>query len=105
MGICNENKDSAAKKRKINNDSIYPVNLLHTIKSKYIFIKISEILCEKKKLNIICYNKKIKKILGINLDDYKKISRKKFVGKRNGRGKEYKIDKNILIFEGKYLNG
>ena len=43
------------KKRKTNNNSLYPENLLNDIKSKYILFKISKILCEKKKLNIVCY--------------------------------------------------
>ena len=70
MGICIENNFSAAKKREINNNLLYPINLLSGIKSKYILENIIGILDEKKKLNIIYYNKKMKNILGINLDDY-----------------------------------
>jgi len=61
-------------------------------------------LSEKKKLEIIIYNKDLQKKLDINIGNYKRISIRYRVGERNGKGKEYNYD-DILLFEGEYLNG
>jgi len=60
---------------------------------------------EKKKLDLIIYNKEILKKFGVNIQDYKISSGKYKKGRRNGFGREYIINKNNLIFEGEYLNG
>ena len=78
---------------------------LKSIKSIYIFKYIFSFLYEKKKLNIIIFNKKFQKIFDINIDNYKAISGKIHIGERNGIGKEFSLDSNILLFEGEYLNG
>ena len=44
-------------------------------------------------------------ICGFDIEDYKKISGKYKIIDKNGFGKEYELDTNILIFEGEYLNG
>ena len=41
----------------------------------------------------------------INIEDYKNISKRIKIGPKNGLGKEYKKETNILLFEGEYLNG
>ena len=104
-------------------------NSFKDIKSKYIIIFILSYLNEKTKLEIIKYNKKIQNILDITLTNYKFWSTSYIIyesnkkgkqydgnedylefdgeylnGKRNGKGKEYNYDGN-LIFEGEYLNG
>ncbi len=79
------------------------INLIQ-IKS-YIINELFSFLPEKQKLNIIIYNKKIQKILLIDIEDYKRVSGKYKIIENNGKGKEYKINSNILIFEGEYLNG
>ena len=56
-------------------------------------------------LNMIIYNKKLKKMLLVDIEDYKKISGKYKIGKKNGKGKEFILNINRLIFEGEYLNG
>ena len=81
-----------------------PVNL-RSVKSLYIIDNIFSFLNEKQKLNMIIYNKKYQKLFGINIEYYKKLSGKYKVGERNGRGKEYSINTNKLIFEGEYLKG
>ena len=43
-------------------------------------------------------------LLNININDFKIICDKYKIGERNGKGKEYDINGN-LIFEGEYLNG
>ena len=42
------------------------------IKSSYIIKRIFSFLDEKEKLEIIIYNKKLKKILAVNINEYKK---------------------------------
>ena len=84
---------------------IKPVDLRNSVKSFYIIEKIFSILSEKKKLNMIIYNKKLQKKFNINIDNYKAISGKIHIGERNGIGKEFSLYTNILLFEGEYLNG
>ena len=44
-------------------------------------------------------------ILLVDINYYKKISGRYKIGGKNGKGKEYILDTNRLIFEGEYLNG
>ena len=67
---------------------------LNNVKSSYILKHILSLLYEKRKLNLLIYNKKLKKKLGINLDKYKSISGKIIFGKRNGNGIEFKLGNN-----------
>jgi len=81
------------------------INLYKSVKSFYMIENIFSFLEEKKKLKMIIYNNKFKEKFGFNLDYYKKIGGKIFRGEKNGYGKEFKLDSNILVFEGEYLNG
>ena len=86
---------------------------LEKIKSKtnirdikvYMKRKIFLFLEEKQKLNIILYNKELQKELLVDIEDYKRSSGKYKIGEKDGIGKEYILNTNILIFEGEYLNG
>jgi len=80
------------------------INYSH-IKSSFIIKNIFSFLNEKQKLNMIIYNNKLQKIFLVDIRDYKKISKKYRIGEKNGKGKEYIIDTNRLIFEGEYING
>ena len=80
------------------------INLMH-IRSSYILRGIFSFLDEKQKLNMIIYNKKLQKIFSIDIEHYKNISGKYKIGEKNGKGKEYRLDTNRLIFEGDYMNG
>ena len=62
-------------------------------------------LKEEQKFNLITYNKQLQKTLGIDIEDYKTINGKYKIGEKTGKGKEYILIRNKLIFEGKYLNG
>ena len=79
-------------------------NLLKLFKSfnnmKYIF----SCLNENKKLDLIIYNKEFQKKFGINTEYYKKVSGKYIIGNKNGIGKEYELNTNILLYEGKFKN-
>ena len=79
-------------------------NIRKSIESLYIFKDIFSFLCEKQKLKIIIYNKDLQKKLDITFEDYKRIRGIYREGERNGKGKEYYISNNIMIFEGEYLN-
>ena len=74
------------------------------IKSSYINEIIFGFLGEIKKLEIIRYNKSFQKNLNININNYKKESKRYIIFESKTRGKEYnKLDH--LIYEGEYLNG
>ena len=57
------------------------------------------------KLSLIEYNKKIKDKLEIDIESYKKMSRKEIIFEKNGHGEEYDMNTYISIFEGKYKYG
>ena len=81
------------------------INILMNIKSINILKKLFNQLIKKNYLDLISYNKELHKRIEINIEDYKNEAKKIIIGERNGFGKEYKCDENILIFEGEYLNG
>ena len=79
--------------------------MLRNIKSKYILRIIISNINDERKLLLVKYNNKIKNRLNIDLIDYMFFSGKYFIGKRNGKGKEYNEYNGELIFEGEYFNG
>ena len=70
------------------------------IKSPYIQESIFWYLDIKQKLNLIMYNKQLQKIMGVCIKDYKKASGKYKIAEKNGKGREYNLNTNQLIFEG-----
>ena len=78
---------------------------IRDINSSYIIKNIFSFLSEKQILNLIIYNKQFQTFLLIDIKIYKKISGKYKIGGKNGKGKEYSIKTNELMFEGEYLNG
>ena len=82
MGIiCQEEKKQLKQ--------IKTVNMKKEIKSFYIIKEILSYLKEKKKLDLIIYNKSIQKLMGYNIDYYKNISQKYKVADKNGKGKSF----------------
>ena len=61
--------------------------MLDIIKSRYILKLIFLNICNETKLKLIMKNKKLIDKLNVNLLDYKLLSGKYLIGKRNGRGK------------------
>ena len=59
---------------------------------------------KERKINLIIYNKQLQKNLGIGIEDIKKLSRRYKIEGKNGKGKEYILNTNYLIFEGEYSN-
>ena len=81
------------------------VQYIGNIKSEYILENIISYINQREKLNLIIYNKELQKKIGVNIEDYKKPSRKYRIVEKNGKGKEYELNTDKLIFEGEYLNG
>ena len=81
------------------------IKLLKNIKSKYVIKILFSNLDEKVKLKAIKYNKKLQRIIDINLNNYKFFSGRYIEYETNEEGKEYNGYNDKLIFEGKYLNG
>ena len=75
------------------------------IKSSYIIKDKIFTFLDKKKLNLIIYNKELQNMCSIDNEDYRKISGKYKIDEKNGKGWEYQINTNRLLFEGEYLNG
>ena len=80
------------------------INIL-IIKSFYNLKKIFSFISTNKKLELISYNKTFQKLFGIDIETYKQVSKRYKIVERNEEGKEYLLDKNIIIFEGNYING
>ena len=59
---------------------------------------------ESLQLEIIIYTKHLQRELNVNIEDYKNINGHYKKIEKNGKGKEYTIDGDILIFEGEYKN-
>ena len=82
------------------------ISIEKSIQSLYIIKDIFSFLSEKQKLNVIVYNKQLQKKLDINIEDYKRESGIYKEGKRNGKGKEYDISNDFIIFfEGEFSMG
>ena len=79
-------------------------SIINSIKSSYILELIFSFLYENHKLNMTIFNKQLQKMFHIDIEDFKKTSEKYKVGEKNGKGKEYLLGTNNLIFEGEYLN-
>ena len=81
------------------------IDIEKAIKSFYNLKNIFSFLSEKQKLNMVINNKHLQKKFDIKIEDYKRISERYKVGERNGKGKEYDISTDVMLFEGEYLNG
>ena len=78
---------------------------IENIISNYILKFIFRQLSKARYLEIIKNNKKIQKRVGVNIKYYKKESQRLKIIEKNGKGKEYRLGTDILLFEGQYLNG
>jgi len=88
-----------------NRECIISNNVLLYIKSQKNIKEVFSYLSEKDKLNIIIYHKKLQNLFGFDIKRYQKISGKYKIGEKNGKGREYILNTNILLFEGEYLKG
>ena len=74
------------------------------IKSPLLIEKVFSYIDERRKLEIVRYNKVIQKILKIKLINYRLFVGKYIIESKNGICKIYDYNDNLL-FEGEYLNG
>ena len=79
--------------------------MLDNIKSSFFSLLIFLNINEKRKLELIKYNKKIQKKLGINIINYKIYSGKYIVYDTKEKIKIYNSFSDQLIFKGNYFNG
>ena len=75
------------------------------INSTFIIQTIFSFLDERKILELVKYNKNLQEKLDISLIDYKVYSGKYKIGEKNGKGQEFYLCNDKLLFDGKYLNG
>ena len=104
MGIIHKNQEKGKIEYK-NKKFQYGKNLISSIKSLFIIKYIFSHISEKRKLNFIIYNKFYQNKFGLDIDYYKNISGKYIIHEKNGISKVYKLNTNILIYEGEYLKG
>ena len=81
--------------------------MLENIRSKYIFKYSLSFIIEKKKLNLVRYNKNMQAKININILNYKKFSGNyTTIFKNNNKvGIIFDEYKDKIIFEGEYSNG
>ena len=79
--------------------------MLQNIKSYYLSQIIFSFIFEKRKLDLIKYNKNLQKKLDINLFHFIRISQKYIKYESKNNGKEYSFKDDALLYEGEYLNG
>ena len=78
---------------------------IENIRSKFIASHIFSFILKNKELELFSHSKKIQKLFNLTLDDYRKESRRFRIINDDGKGKEYLINTDILLFEGEYKNG
>ena len=78
---------------------------IKNIKSPYIFKKVFSFLCQITKLSLIAHNKKIQKVFQIDTESFRKISQRYRIIQNDGKGQEFLINTNYLIFEGEFKKG
>jgi len=86
-------------------DKVEGKKSINFIESSYVLEEVFSFLNARRKFNMIIYNKKLQDILHTDIEDFKQMSGKYKIGEKNGKGKEYLLDTDNLIFEGEYLNG
>ena len=79
--------------------------MLENIKAYYFYPIIFSFIDEKRKLELIKYNKSIQNKIDINLIYYIQFSKKYIKYETKNKGKEFNFKNDKLIFEGEYLNG
>ena len=79
--------------------------MLVNIKSSYILKKLFTFINDKRKLQLIKKNKKIKELIDINIINYRLFSGKYIIFETKGKGNEYNSLNDKLIYEGEFLDG
>jgi len=74
------------------------------IRSNYLLKEILISIDDRRKLNLIKYNKKMQEIAGLNLIDFRRFSGR-YIKEEYDKIKEFSSYNDRLIFEGEYSNG
>ena len=69
-----ESSNKASKENNKENESAKPNPIIENIKSRYILSKIYGIMTQKKKLEIVRWNKRIQNILNLDIKNFKEYS-------------------------------
>ena len=92
------------------NESAKPNPITENIKSRYILSKIYDIMIQKKKLEIVRWNKKIQNRLNLDIKDYKEYSETftsieiEIIPAKDKYGEFIKIDENDKLYYHIYFN-
>jgi len=104
MGTCSDkNSLKVEEKRRHRHRSKEvksEINILESLKDSKNSKEIFSFLDKKQKLKIIINNKQMQEKLGISIEDYKYISGKYKKGEKNGKGYEFELNIDFLLFEG-----
>ena len=87
------------------NKKVNKTGMLDNINSLITIERIFSFLYEKRKFKMIKYNKMIQNKVGISLIHYKYLSGRYIKYEEKGKGKEYCVKYDKLLYEGEYLNG
>ena len=79
--------------------------MLENIKSIFFLKMVFFYIDDKRKLELIKYNKAFQDKLNINIIHYKLFSKKYLIFETERKSREYNKDNGYLIYEGEYLNG
>ena len=79
--------------------------MVENIKSNFFVRYLFSFLDDVKQLYLVKYNKRLQKLLNINIMNYRFFNGKYIEYDRNGIGKIYDCFSNNLIFEGEFING
>ena len=80
------------------------IKYIGNIRSQYIRKEVFTFLEEKQILKLIVYNKKFQNIFKVNIGNYKKVLGICRIVEKDGKGRDYIVDTNKLIFLGEYTN-
>ena len=101
---------NASKENNKENESAKPNPITENIKCRYILSKIYDIMTQKKKLEIVRWNKKIQNRLNLDIKDYKEYSETftpieiEMIPTKCKYGKFININKNDKLYYHIYFN-
>ena len=79
--------------------------MLKKSKSSYFTQRIFSLIDEKRKLQLLKYNKNLQKLMNIGIINYRYYKGNGILYDFNGMGKEYNVKNNRVEYEGEYING
>ena len=79
--------------------------MLKKSKSSYFTQRIFSLIGEKRKLQLLKYNKNLQKLMNIGIINYRYYKGNGILYDFNGMGKEYNVKNNRVEYEGEYING